>query len=374
VNIWLHTPFKPLNHPLPSGDLTTAQGIRDFLERKGHRVRPVGQPRTRWIYWSPHLWPSAFAQWRHVRRQLTAAPPDLWLTYHSYYKAPDLIGPEVARRYGIPYALFQGMYSTKHRRKMKTWPGFVLNRRALVAAGHLFANKRVDQQNLQRIVSPARITYIRPGIDPSGFSRDAGAGRCWRDRWHAEDRPVVVTAAMFRPDVKTQGLAWMIRTLGALRERGADFILAIAGDGSQRQRLERLAQAHLPGRVRFAGRIPRSEMYAFYSAGDVFAFPGINEALGMVYLEAQCCGLPVVAFDNAGTPEVILRDRTGFLVSFQDGPGFVGAVERLLSDADLRREMGRAAARYVRSRHDLNANYGVMERMLGEMVGGNLDK
>lgn len=185
---------------------------------------------------------------------------------------------------------------------------------------------------------------------------------------------MVVTAAMFRPDVKTRGLAWMIRTLGALRERGVDFILAIAGDGSQRQRLERLAQAHLPGRVRFAGRIPRSEMYAFYSAGDVFAFPGINEALGMVYLEAQCCGLPVVAFDNAGTPEVILRDQTGFLVSFQDGPGFVGAVERLLSDADLRREMGRAAARYVRSRHDLNANYGAMERMLEEMVGGNFDQ
>jgi glycosyltransferase involved in cell wall biosynthesis len=374
VNLWLHTPFKPLDHPHPSGDLTTAQGIRDFLERRGHRVRPVDQPRTRWIYWSPHRWLSACMQWRRVRRRLAAAPPDLWLTYHSYYKAPDLIGPEVSRRHGIPYALFQGMYSTKHRRKMKTWPGFVLNRRALVTADHLFANKRVDQRNLQRIVSPSRITYIRPGIDPSGFPRDPGAGRCWRDRWHAKERPVILTAAMFRPDVKTRGLAWMIRTLGALRERGVDFLLAIAGDGSQRQRLERLAQAHLPGRVRFAGRIPRSEMYAFYSAGDVFAFPGINEALGMVYLEAQCCGLPVVAFDNAGTPEAILRDRTGFLVSFQDGPGFAGAVERLLSNADLRREMGKAAARYVRSRHDLNTNYGVMERVLEEMVGGSLEK
>lgn len=369
MNIWFHTPFKPMDHPHPSGDRTTALGIHGFLERRGHRVHPVGQPRTRWIYWRPHRWLPAFVSWRRLCRRLAGDPPDLWLTYHSYYKAPDLIGPLAASRLGIPYVLFQGIYSTKRRRKLKTWPGFVLNRRALVRARHLFANKRIDERNLRRIVSASRITYIRPGIEPEAFSRDAAAGSRWRERWQTQGRPVVLAAAMFRPDVKTQGLAWMIRALGALREKGAKFVLAIAGDGSQRQRLERLSQTHLPGWVRFAGRIPRQQMHAFYSAGDAFAFPGINEALGMVFLEAQSCGLPVVAFDNAGVPEVVRRDRTGFLVSLHDGPGFAAAVQRLLSDEGLRRSMGDAAARYVRTHHDANVNYRRMEAVLRTVAG-----
>jgi glycosyltransferase involved in cell wall biosynthesis len=110
-------------------------------------------------------------------------------------------------------------------------------------------------------------------------------------------------------------------------------------------------------------------MHAFYSAGDAFAFPGINEALGMVFLEAQSCGLPVVAFDNAGVPEVVQRDRTGFLVPLYDRPGFAAAVQRLLSDEGLRRSMGDAAARYVRTHHDADVNYRRMEAVLETIAG-----
>ena len=51
----------------------------------------------------------------------------------------------------------------------------------------------------------------------------------------------------------------------------------------------------------------------YYSAGDMFVFPGIRESLGMVYLESQSCGLPVVAFHNGGIPEVVVDGETGFL-------------------------------------------------------------
>jgi glycosyltransferase involved in cell wall biosynthesis len=89
----------------------------------------------------------------------------------------------------------------------------------------------------------------------------------------------------------------------------------------------------------------------------------------MVFLEAQSCGLPVVAFDNAGVPEVVRRDRTGFLVPLHDGPGFAAAVQRLLSDEGLRRSMGDAAARYVRTHHDANVNYRRMEAVLETVAG-----
>ena len=141
-------------------------------------------------------------------------------------------------------------------------------------------------------------------------------------------------------------------------------MLVIAGEGREGARLRQMADIHLPGRVRFVGRIPRKEMRCFYSAGDMFAFPGIRESLGMVYLEAQSCGLPVVAFNNGGIPEVVRDGETAILTPMVAADPFARAMARLLGSRELRRTMGAAAARYVRTHHDLNENYREMERIL----------
>jgi glycosyltransferase involved in cell wall biosynthesis len=110
-------------------------------------------------------------------------------------------------------------------------------------------------------------------------------------------------------------------------------------------------------------------MYRFYSAGDIFAFPGIRESLGMVYLEAQSCGLPIVAFANGGIPEVVRDQETGFLVPLFAFEPYLQALETLLSDKGLRRKMGQAGERYVRQVHDLDQNYLQLEMALTHLVG-----
>jgi glycosyltransferase involved in cell wall biosynthesis len=109
-------------------------------------------------------------------------------------------------------------------------------------------------------------------------------------------------------------------------------------------------------------------MYRFYSGGDLFVFPGIGESLGMVYLEAQSCGLPVVAFADGGVPEVVAEGESGYLVRPFDTRGFIDAISRLLSNSALRRQMGEAAGRYVRQHHDLNRNYRKVEEVLLSLV------
>ena len=89
----------------------------------------------------------------------------------------------------------------------------------------------------------------------------------------------------------------------------------------------------------------------------------------MVYLEAQSCGLPVVACANAGVPEAVRHGATGLLVPMYDRRAFVAAIERLLRDGDLRRRMGANAGRLVRRLHDLRKNYAKMESALQEMAG-----
>ena len=143
LRILFYTPFKPLGHGHPSGDLITAKGLIEYLAGQGHQVLPASSLRCRWIYWKPWLWPKVMWERRRLSREFSQDHPDLWFTYHSYYKAPDVLGPIVAQRLHIPYVIFQGIYSTKRRKKIKTRIGFYLNRNSIDAAQHVFTNNRL---------------------------------------------------------------------------------------------------------------------------------------------------------------------------------------------------------------------------------------
>ena len=370
MKILFYAPFKPLGHPHPSGDLITATGIYNYLEKQGHEVITASRLRCRWIYWKPWLWPKLFLERRRISRQFVNSGIDLWFTYHSYYKAPDLMGTVVSRELNIPYVIFQGIYSTKRRRRLKTRMGFYLNKKTLMAADHIFSNKKVDLLNLKRLVPENRLTFISPGLKPDDFCFDINARTELREQWGVGDDPVVVSAAMFRPGVKTEGLTWVIKTCGELFRNGQNLRLVIAGDGKEKDRLHRLARNHFPGRVRFVGKVPREEIYRFYSAGDLFVFPGIHESLGMVYLEAQSCGLPVVGFENAGVPEAVQNSLTGILVPMYNAELFADAITRFLTNPELRQKMGKTAQAYVREVHDIHKNYQELEATLQRVAEG----
>ncbi len=372
LRICFYAPFKPLGHSHPSGDLATATNIFDFLINQGHQVMVASSLRCRWIYWKPWLWLKLIWERRQVVQKFSDISADLWLTYHSYYKAPDLLGPTVSRKLDIPYVIFQGIYSTKRRRQWKAKPGFYLNKRTLCAASHVLVNKKVDLLNLKRLLPENRVGYVAPGIIPGEFSFDANARMELRRNWNIGNDPVIFSAAMFRPDVKTEGLTWLIQACGELYRQGQKFQLVIAGDGKERDKLQQLAREHLPERVLFLGKIPREDMYRYYSAADVFVFPGIRESLGLVFLEAQSCGLPVIAFNNAGVPEAVQDGKTGLLVPMYALGPFVDAVKRLMVDKNLRQQMGFAAQSYVREFHDLNKNYQELELSLSEIVKSRL--
>ncbi len=363
------TPLKPLNHPRPSGDVMIARSLHDFLQRQGHELLHPPHFPTRDIYWHPRRWPELARVLGATRRFLEHERPDLWLTYHTYDKAPDILGPFLAARRTC-YAIFSAGYAPQRGRRLRYRPGFLLNRKALRAASHVFVKEQWDLPDVQGLLGSERVSYVPPGLFPEEFRQDVVARAELRAAWGVGEAPVVLSAAVFRPGVKTEGLRQVILACGRLVREGRcpDLQLVIAGDGEERPGLEALAAAQLPGRVRFLGLVPRKELPRYYSAADLFAFPGINEAVGLVLLEAQSCGLPAVAWDHAGGRVVVAHQRSGFVTPSFDETAFADAIGRLACDNALRQLMGQAAAAYVREVHDLDRNYAVMERRLLELV------
>jgi glycosyltransferase involved in cell wall biosynthesis len=368
MRIFFYPPFKPLGHSNPSGDLIIATGIYDYLLKNGHDIIMASSLRSRWLFWKPWLFPEILMERRNSIKMINKIKPDLWLTYHTYYKAPDFLGPYVCHQTGLPYVIFQGIYSTKRKRKLTTLPGYLINRKALCSAKHVITNRKEDQVNLKRLLPENRITYIRPGISPENFYFDERGRIEIRRKWKVGDDPVILSAAMFRPGIKTKGISWVVRACGNLYNKGIPLYLVIAGEGKEERYLKKIAAEHLGDRVRFLGKIPREEMRLFYSAGDIFAFPGFRESLGMVYLEAQSCGIPIIACSNGGIPEVVINGETGILVPIDSFHDFEESIAKLISNSRSRKEMGEKARKHIINKHDISKNYIFFEAVLERVI------
>jgi phosphatidylinositol alpha-1,6-mannosyltransferase len=189
------------------------------------------------------------------------------------------------------------------------------------------------------------------GVDTAAFSPEAD-GAAIRRRYGLSERPVVVCVSRL---VARKGQDVLIKALPAIRRRVPDAALLLVGGGPYRKDLERLIQEGGHERdVILTGSVPFAELPAHYAAGDVFAMPcrsrlrGLEvEGLGIVYLEANACGLPVVAGDSGGAPDAVLEGITGHVVDGRRVGEVADRVGSLLADEARRTAMGAAGREWV---------------------------
>lgn len=167
----------------------------------------------------------------------------------------------------------------------------------------------------------------------------------WRERlgWPV-DAPVIGAVGRLEP---VKGFHLLLDAIAALPdELGPAWALppriVIVGDGSERDALERqAAELGLAERVHFAGYRP--DAYRAPGGFDVMVIPSLQEAFGLVCLEAMAAGCPVIASDVGGLPELVRDGETGLLVPAGDADALVEALVRLLGDRDGARRMGALA-------------------------------
>ncbi|HZV90547.1 MAG TPA: glycosyltransferase, partial [Candidatus Nitrosocosmicus sp.] len=126
--------------------------------------------------------------------------------------------------------------------------------------------------------------------------------------------------------------------------------LTIVGDGPYRPELERLArELGVTERVRFLGAVPQAEKVAVLNRAQVAVNPSPKEGWGLTVIEANACGVPVVASRSPGLIESVRDRETGLLVPHGDHRALAAGLVQLLTDRDLRLEQARAAIAWART-------------------------
>ncbi|MFK7751136.1 MAG: glycosyltransferase family 4 protein [Sedimentitalea sp.] len=332
MRIAFYAPMKPPTHPTPSGDRTLARALLGALN-----ARLVSDLR---VYdglgddgVQSDLFAKAAGECDRLCTEL-AGEIDIWVSYHNYYKAPDLLGPHVAARLGLPYVLIEA--SRARKRLNGPWARFANAAEAATDA--------------------AALVFYLTAQDHAALERDRPDHQCLLhlapflacdDLPAASQGTQILAAGMMRGADKLASYRLIAKTL---RKYDQPFRLEIAGDGPAHAEV-RAMMAPFGDQVRFVGALDGAQMAQAYARAGVLFWPGVNEAFGMVYLEAAAHGLAVLAQDRPG-----VRDVAPGGVDVATGPdGMAAALARLLNDAPFRATQALAGRARVAQTHLLGA-------------------
>lgn len=357
MRIAFYAPMKPPDDPVPSGDRTMARALIAALEGSDlGTVRVTSTLRSRDGVGDPAAQERILdAAEREIERLSSTPPPGLWLTYHSYYKAPDLIGPRLARTWGIPYAIVEGTRASSRLRG--PYARFArAAETACDAADVIFHLTEYDREALERDrVAGQQLARLRPFLAIEALPDLA--------RRPVDDTIRLLACAMFRAGDKLASYRMLSEALALAQSR--NWSLRIVGDGPERAEVMALFSG-FGERIEFLGALDQPAVAEQFRRADLLVWPGVGEAFGMVYLEAQAQGCPVLAQDRPGVRDVV-RDG-GWLVAADDATAYARAIDEISSDPGRRVAVGLRGRDQVARDHLLPAARAALAAKLAPLL------
>ncbi|WP_119065972.1 glycosyltransferase family 4 protein [Aggregatilinea lenta] len=211
---------------------------------------------------------------------------------------------------------------------------------------HLIAVSDYTAGQVRAALPGADVTAIRNGVHFARFQSPAPAPDI--------RGPTILASGGVKP---RKGTRLLVEALAQVRTVIPDARLVVTGrhDAAYADQIRaRIAALGLDDAVDLPGQIPEEALLGWYQGADVFALPSLSvgdrfEGFGLVFLEASAAGLPVVGTRGSGVEEAVIEGETGLLVPQDDASALADAITRLLSDADLRTQMGAAGRRYAQT-------------------------
>ena len=192
-------------------------------------------------------------------------------------------------------------------------------------------------------VHKSKVRIVPNGVDVERFKPTGNSES--RRRFGLGDEPVVLFVGSLIP---RKGLPFLVEAAKKIVKQQANTKFLIVGEGPLKSQLtDSLKAANLLGNFSFLGNFKDEVLTDVYNCADVFVLPSIQEGQGIVLLEAQAAGKPVVAFDVGGINEAVRNRETGLLVERGSIDGLANALLKLLGDKTLREKLGDNGRRFV---------------------------
>ena len=277
---------------------------------------------------------------------------------HSHYWLSGVAGLTLAERWRVPLIqMFHTLGQLKN--EVAHSPGerepdlrIAEEERIVAGADRLVASNPVERAHLVWYYQARaeRIRVIPCGVDTELF--------CPMDQSEAKaalglgPAPVLLYVGRLSP---IKGLETLLEALPRVPQRGEPIpaLFVIGGDADEPENghvlslRERVAALGLEGEVRFLGPQPQEGLRLYYAAAEMTVMPSYYESFGMVALEAMACGNPVIASRVGGLTTTVQDGVTGYLVPEGDPLVLGDRISAILGDTDLRRRLGREAARWA---------------------------
>ncbi|MFF2806291.1 D-inositol-3-phosphate glycosyltransferase [Streptomyces sp. NPDC058000] len=228
--------------------------------------------------------------------------------------------------------------------------------RVVAAADRLFANTADEAAALHALYGarPTRTDVVRPGVDLRTFCPREGRRAARRRLGLPEGAFIPLFAGRVQPlkapDVLLRALAELVREAPELRDRlHVPLIGGVSGTGTRHpERLRALAHdLGIAGLVRWEPAVPQPRLAEWYRAADVLVMPSRSESFGLVALEAQACGTPVLAAAVGGLPTAVRHAETGFLVPGHEPVDYARRLRWLAHRPEAVARMGHEAVRHA---------------------------
>lgn len=276
-----------------------------------------------------------------------------------------LIGPYVGRMAGVPVVV-------NNQRNLSYWiaggakeAAYRFANRHLVDAVMVNSRAAVAELETRFRTPPGKIVFLAPGIDLSRFDRSESSDALREELGLGASRVVGIVAKLS----PVKGHDHFLRAAARIRERRDDVSFLVVGDGPLRVELESLtAELGLTDAVRFVG--VRENIPEVLGLMDVFVLSSLSEGAPNVILEAMAAGVPVVASNVGGVPDVVRDRETGRLVEPGDPDALADAVLDILSDETRAGLMGRLAQNIVHAEHDIDDVVEYVEQVFEGLAAG----